>query len=100
MSLSSLPPQHPRGGHVVALAIIVIFLGACRGENTTDTSADPPSDTSAVDTMTVDRVLRTDDRFSTLTIENARGLENDIETANGFIHVIDAVLRPPAPEEQ
>lgn len=32
---------------------------------------------------------------STLTVENTRVLENNIEVANGLIHVIDAVLRPP-----
>jgi uncharacterized surface protein with fasciclin (FAS1) repeats len=64
--LFSLPQHHPRGGYVLALAFIILALGACGGENTTDPPAAPPPDTSAADTMTVDRVLRTDDRFSTL----------------------------------
>lgn len=39
------------------------------------------------------RLARTD---TATTIRNARVLDGDIETANGLIHVIDRVLRPPS----
>ncbi len=169
---------------LLTLTLLLAVLGACGPENESETTAAPLPDTSRVDTMTVDRVLRTDDRFSTLTagldsteldsilatdgpytlfappdaafdalpegtvpvlfserpdrlrtilahhvverrvslstisdtttlvtltgdslqiassdsirtVGNARLLDDDIESANGLIHVIDTVLRPP-----
>lgn len=49
------------------LVTLATALGACGGNDAPDTPATPAADTSAVDTMTVDRILQTDDRFSTLT---------------------------------
>jgi uncharacterized surface protein with fasciclin (FAS1) repeats len=56
-------------------------------------------DTTTLMTLTGDS-LRISPSDSTLTVGNARVLENDIETANGLIHVIDAVLRPPEANAQ
>jgi len=56
------------------------------------------ADASPLTTLSGDtlRVRRTD---STLRVGNARVLDGDVPTANGLVHVIDAVLRPPAPDE-
>lgn len=183
LNLSSLSDPKT-GGHILALVLITVLLGACGQREAPESTALSPPDTTVADTMTVDRVLRTDDRFSTLTasldstgldsilagngpytlfappnaafdalpngtlsvllsdrtdrlrtilahhvveqrvplsslsdtttlvtladdslriqpsdstftIENARILDADITVANGLIHVIDAVLRPP-----
>lgn len=55
------------------------------------------AETSVLTTLSGDtlRVRATD---STLRVGNARVLDGDIPTANGLVHVIDAVLRPPASE--
>ena len=48
------------------LAGLIVFLVGCGKSASTDTTADAPDVTVRADSMTIDRVLRTDDRFSTL----------------------------------
>jgi uncharacterized surface protein with fasciclin (FAS1) repeats len=56
------------------------------------------SDSVVVPTLNGDslRLYATD---SSLTIGNATVLDADVEVANGLIHVVDQVLRPPSTEE-
>lgn len=50
----------------VLVAVLTVLLIGCGESGSTDTTADAPDLTVTADSMTIDRVLRTDDRFSTL----------------------------------
>ena len=51
----------------LVLAGAMLLLAGCRESRSNDASSEPADLTVTADTMTIDRVLRTDDRFSTLT---------------------------------
>jgi len=50
----------------VLFAGLTVLLVGCGKSGSTDATADAPDVTVRADSMTIDRVLRTDDRFSTL----------------------------------
>ncbi len=51
---------------MAVLAVTAILIGGCGGEEPAEAPGDAPDLTVTADSMTIDRVLRTDDRFSTL----------------------------------
>lgn len=48
------------------LLVLALFVGGCGERGRTGDTSDTPAITVMADSMTIDRVLRTDDRFSTL----------------------------------
>jgi uncharacterized surface protein with fasciclin (FAS1) repeats len=63
----------------VILVGVVAFLGGCGESQSGDTADEPPALTVTPDTMTIDRVLRTDDRFSTLAaVLDSTGLDSTL----------------------
>jgi uncharacterized surface protein with fasciclin (FAS1) repeats len=57
------------------------------------------TDTLVVTTLGGD-TLRVQGGDSARVVGAARILDGDVEAANGLIHVIDAVLRPPPPDDE
>ncbi len=83
-------------GNGVGWILIVVWMAIVMGGCSEDTTQDPPrTDSSqvsvAADTMTINRVLRTDDRFSTLvTAVDSTGLDSILSAPGPY-----TLLAPP-----